>query len=146
VIVNNNLKNCFEYIKATIEMEIYVDSIDRLIKYYKLFSVSNRLIILNILGNRRRLVSEIIDITGLSPSNVSYHLSELRKAGLIYQVKKFPHVYYEIVDKESFFILQKQILKFDESITDKNVSANKLDTIKTGCIKNICSSLVAIGD
>ena len=54
--------------------------------FFKLLGDPNRLQILKFLSPDQRIGSEIAEATGLPPSNVSFHMRALRKAGPIRKV------------------------------------------------------------
>jgi len=59
------------------------DEVKRLGQIFKLLSEPNRLRIICELGLECRPVSDIVNATGLSQTNVSFHLRILREAGLV---------------------------------------------------------------
>lgn len=64
----------------------------------KILSEPNRLRILQSMGLECAPVSAIIARTGLSQTNVSFHLRILREAGLVKGEKNGPFVYYCLYD------------------------------------------------
>jgi len=74
--------------------------IDRLSAVFKLLAEPSRLRILLDLGLECRPVSAIIAGTGLSQTNVSFHLRALREAGLVKAEKQGPFVFYCLPDPE----------------------------------------------
>jgi ArsR family transcriptional regulator, cadmium/lead-responsive transcriptional repressor len=68
-------------------------------KLFRGFSDPSRLSILNALGNGVLTVSEIIQATGLTQSNVSNHLGCLRDCGLVTAQQTGRFVYYALSDK-----------------------------------------------
>ena len=72
--------------------------IDRLAKAMKILSEPNRLRILCSMGVECMPVSAIIAQTGLSQTNVSFHLRILREAGLVKSEKSGAFVYYCLYD------------------------------------------------
>ncbi|BAU04477.1 putative ArsR family transcriptional regulator [Tolypothrix sp. PCC 7601] len=67
-------------------------------KLFRGFSDPSRLSILNTLRNGSLTVSEIVDQTGLSQSNVSNHLSCLRCCDLVVRKQQGRFMYYELAD------------------------------------------------
>jgi DNA-binding transcriptional ArsR family regulator len=65
---------------------------------FKLLGEPNRLRILLSLGLECRPVSAVIAATGLSQTNVSFHLRTLREAGLVRGEPHGPFVFYCIAD------------------------------------------------
>ncbi len=60
---------------------------DKLVKILKAFGDKNRLRIIKMLQNRQLCVGEITEILGLATSTVSKHLSVLRDAGIVNDLK-----------------------------------------------------------
>ena len=65
-------------------------------KLFRGFGEPSRLAIIEALRGRSRTVSEIVDITGLSQSNVSNHLACLRNCGLLRSHSAGRFVHYEL--------------------------------------------------
>ena len=85
-------------------------------KYFKLLSDKNRLDILLSIDKKERSVTEIINMTGLSQTLVSFHLRALREARMVTTKRQGPFIYYSIAsygmidllwDFYSLFVLQK---------------------------------------
>ncbi len=74
-------------------------SIEIQAKLFRGFSDSSRLSILESLRDGAMTVSEIVETTGLSQSNVSNHLACLRDCGLVTAEQQGRFVYYELSDK-----------------------------------------------
>ena len=68
--------------------------INSLSKVLKILGEPNRLLIVTSLGLECRPVTNIVKDTGLSQSNVSFHLRILRDAGLVRAERCGPFVYY----------------------------------------------------
>jgi DNA-binding transcriptional ArsR family regulator len=68
-------------------------------KLFRGFSDPSRLSILDVLQGGALTVSEIIEATGLSQSNVSNHLGCLRDCGLVFARQQGRFVYYELSDQ-----------------------------------------------
>jgi len=75
-------------------------------KIFKLLSEPNRLKILCSLALECRPVSDIIEDTGLSQTNVSFHLRALREAGLVRPERKGAFIYYCLPDPELLRLLE----------------------------------------
>jgi len=73
-------------------------SIEIQAKLFRGFSDPSRLSILDALHNGALTVSEIVDATGLTQSNVSNHLACLRDCGLVVAEQKGRFVSYELSD------------------------------------------------
>jgi len=72
--------------------------INSLGKVLKVLGEPNRLRILTNLGLECRPVTDIVKATGLSQTNVSFHLRVLREAGLVKAERSGSHVYYCLPD------------------------------------------------
>lgn len=75
-----------------------MDRINELSTVFKLLGEPNRLRILLSLGLECRPVSAVIAATGLSQTNVSFHLRTLREAGLVRGEPHGPFVFYCLAD------------------------------------------------
>ena len=75
-----------------------MDEIKHLSEVFKLLGEPNRLRILLSLGLECRPVSAVIAATGLSQTNVSFHLRTLREAGLVRGEPHGPFVFYCLAD------------------------------------------------
>ncbi|MDP1715664.1 MAG: metalloregulator ArsR/SmtB family transcription factor [Anaerolineales bacterium] len=87
-------------------------SIEIQAKLFRGFSDPSRLSILDALRGGVLTVSEIVEATGLSQSNVSNHLGCLRDCGLVVAEKQGRFVYYELSDKRvgQLLMLADQLL------------------------------------
>lgn len=72
----------------------------------KLLAEPNRLHILRSLGLDCRPVTSIVETTGLSQSNVSFHLKLLREAGLVRPERRGAFIYYCLPDAELLQLLE----------------------------------------
>ena len=72
--------------------------VDRLAKLLKILSEPNRLKILSSMGLECVPVSAIIAKTGLSQTNVSFHLRVMREAGIVKGERNGSFVYYCLYD------------------------------------------------
>ena len=81
-------------------------------KLFRGFSDPSRLSILDALREGALTVSEIVETTGLSQSNVSNHLGCLRDCGLVTAEQKGRFVYYELSDERvgQLLMLADQLL------------------------------------
>jgi ArsR family transcriptional regulator, cadmium/lead-responsive transcriptional repressor len=73
-------------------------SIEIQAKLFRGFSDPSRLSIMDVLRDGARTVSEIVETTGLTQSNVSNHLGCLRDCGLVTAKQQGRFVYYELSD------------------------------------------------
>ena len=80
-------------------------SIKDLSGLFKLLAEPNRLKILCSLGLECRPVSDIIEATGLSQTNVSFHLRALREAGVVRPERRGAFIYYCLPDPELLQLL-----------------------------------------
>jgi len=74
---------------------------------FKLLAEPNRLRILCSLGLECRPVSDVIKATGLSQTNVSFHLRALREVGLVRPERRGAFIYYCLPDPELLQLLDK---------------------------------------
>lgn len=75
-------------------------------KLFRGFSDGSRLGILEALRSGPLMVSEIMEVTGLSQSNTSNHLSCLRDCGLVTARPEGRHVWYQLTDDRVYRVLQ----------------------------------------
>lgn len=73
-------------------------SIELQAKLFRGFGDPSRLAILEVLRSGPLTVSEIVNTTGLSQSNVSNHLGCLRDCGLVVAEQNWRHVTYHLSD------------------------------------------------
>ena len=81
--------------------------VKRLAKVFKLLGEPNRVRILCSLGLECRPVTEIIEQTGMTQTNVSFHLRALREAGLVRPERRGPFIYYCLPDPKLLHILEE---------------------------------------
>jgi DNA-binding transcriptional ArsR family regulator len=74
--------------------------INSLSKVLKILGEPNRLLIVTSLGLECLSVTSIVNDTGLSQTNVSFHLRILREAGLVRAERCGPFVYYCLPDNQ----------------------------------------------
>ena len=74
--------------------------INRIAKVMKILGEPNRLRIVTSLGLECRPVSDIVEATGMSQTNVSFHLRILREAGLVRGQRHGSFVYYCLPDNQ----------------------------------------------
>ena len=80
-------------------------SIDELSQIFKLLSEPNRVRILRSMGMECMPVSAIIEDTGLSQTNVSFHLRALREAGIVKGERRGAFVFYCLYDSHLLDLL-----------------------------------------
>lgn len=81
------------------------DQVKHLSGLFKLLAEPNRLNILCSLGMECRPVSDIVAATGLSQTNVSFHLRALREAGLVRPERRGVFIYYCLPDSKLLSLL-----------------------------------------
>lgn len=69
-------------------------------KLFKGFADPSRLLILSVISDGPKTVTEIVDRTKLSQPNTSAHLACLLECGLIHKEKRGREVFYEVSSKE----------------------------------------------
>jgi len=74
--------------------------VTHLSELFKLLAEPSRLQILCSLGLECRPVSDIVAATGLSQTNVSFHLRALREAGLVRPERHGSFIYYCLPDQD----------------------------------------------
>jgi ArsR family transcriptional regulator, cadmium/lead-responsive transcriptional repressor len=89
---------CHGLKRASKRMTTCTQTADLKAKLFRGFSDASRLSILNALRNGPLTVSEIVQQTGLSQSNVSNHLSCLRCCDLVVREQQGRFVHYELAD------------------------------------------------
>jgi len=89
--------------------------IDNLAKVMKILSEPNRLSILCSMGLECTPVSAIIEDTGLSQTNVSFHLRILREAGLVKGERRGAFIYYCLFDTTLLSLLENMSQWLDKS-------------------------------
>lgn len=82
------------------------EEIKQLSQLFKLLAEPNRLKILCGLGLECRPVSDIVAKTGLSQTNVSFHLRTLREAGLVRPERRGAFIYYCLPDATLLNLLE----------------------------------------
>ena len=91
-------------------------SVVELSQLFKLLSEPNRIRILRSMGLECMPVSAIIEDTGLSQSNVSFHLRALREAGIVKGERRGAFVFYCLYDT--------RLLDLLADLEDDKLSAN----------------------
>lgn len=90
-----------------INLKAYQDTIPDLADVFKVLSEPNRLKILLSMGLECAPVSAIIAKTGLSQTNVSFHLRILREAGLVKGERNGPFIFYCLYDTTLLDLLER---------------------------------------
>lgn len=79
----------------------------------KVFTSSVRVEIIEILQDGKKSVSELVELTGLSQSNISQHLQIMKEKGVLTPEKKGNHVFYSLSNPkiaEAFRIMREILL------------------------------------
>ncbi len=79
--------------------------VKELAQLFKLLSEPNRIRILRSMGLECTPVTAIIEDTGLSQTNVSFHLRALREAGIVKGDRRGGYVFYCLYDTELLNLL-----------------------------------------
>ena len=100
----------------------------KLAKYFKLLGDANRLAILHAVGDAERSVSEIINITKLSQTLVSFHLRALREAGIVTARRQGPFINYRIAYPGMLDVIRDfyRLLGLKDGFADAAVKAGHL--------------------
>lgn len=83
------------------------DEILAISKFFKVISDSTRLSILYILKDKKRSVSEIIEITGMEQSAISHQLRTLKDSRLVRSTRVGKSMIYQLDDEHIFDILEQ---------------------------------------
>src|SRR3990167_5377378 len=78
----------------------------------KVFSNSTRLEILNLLRDKERSVTELIEKTKLSQANISQHLSIMKSKGIVTSSRKGKNIHYKLTNPKIIkaFDIIKEVL------------------------------------
>lgn len=79
----------------------------KLAQFIKILGDTSRLSIIRSIGNKALSVTEIINETGLSQTLVSFHLRNLREAGIVTTRREGPFIYYSLKDLSLIDILDR---------------------------------------
>lgn len=71
----------------------------KLAQFIKILGDANRLTIIHKIGSGSKSVSELISVTGLSQTLVSFHLRNLRDAGVVTTRRDGPFIFYSLADQ-----------------------------------------------
>ena len=85
---------------------IETELLDRLSDFYKTFSDSTRLRILDVLLNKDSCVNEISSVLGISQSLVSHQLRTLRLSNFVKATRMGQNIIYSIADDHIKIILE----------------------------------------
>lgn len=99
-------------------------NVNQLTPIFKLLGEPNRLRILYSLELDCRPVSDIVKATGMTQTNVSFHLRLLREAGLVRPERRGPFIYYCLPDSELLGILDNLSEWLDQKSWRKEENKN----------------------
>lgn len=127
--------------------------LDLLHKFFKGFADKSRLAIFECLINSEKTVTEIVEWTGLSQSNVSNHLRQMRDSGLVEIRKEGKYIYYRVFDSRITYILMmaKDLVKgqtkeknrvLSNNVKDRSEKINKIKVLVV-CVHNSARSQMA---
>jgi DNA-binding transcriptional ArsR family regulator len=99
-----------------------VDELNRVFEsvasYFGLLSEPTRLRILHAICNTERSVSEIVETVGASQTNVSRHLNQMYRAGVVGRRKDGNTVYYKVIDENFVEICRTVCVQIASRIED----------------------------
>jgi len=98
------------------------DQVKHLSTLFKLLAEPNRLNILCNLGMECRPVSDIVAATGLSQTNVSFHLRALREAGLVRPERRGAFIFYCLPDSKLLSLLDGMQSWMERRLTNVTVT------------------------
>ncbi|RCJ15946.1 transcriptional regulator [Nostoc sp. ATCC 43529] len=93
------------------------------VKLFRGFSDHSRMSILNALRSQSLTVNEIVEVTGLTQSNISNHLGCLRCCDLVIRQQRGRFVYYQLSDPR----IGKLLDLADEILADVALGVNTCD-------------------
>ena len=101
------------------------DSLDKYSRIFKVLGEKNRLHIMSLLSKRELCVCELVDLLGISQSNVSQHLSKLKSVDLVRERRGKQWIFYSINEDK------KEILgRLLELLPDVSTEIGKIDLDK----------------
>lgn len=83
------------------------EKIVRLARCLRLLAEPNRLKLVHCLGGGWCAVGELVRLTGLSQTNVSFHLRLLREAGVVERRRQGPFVLYRLANPDLLCLLNQ---------------------------------------
>jgi len=108
-------------------MNQWIEDTARLLK---VLGEPNRLGILFAIGKESRSVTEIIRITGLSQTLVSFHLRALRRADIVRTRRDGPFIYYSLKNPHLIDILMEISELIGKTMPVETVSPEMVNSIK----------------
>jgi DNA-binding transcriptional ArsR family regulator len=79
--------------------------IEYLARVFKAFGDTSRMSIVMAIGKESRSVTELVRVTGLSQTLISFHLRIMREADIVQTVRNGPFIYYSLTDPALLDIL-----------------------------------------
>ncbi len=116
----------------------YNDSVNNLATVFKVLSEPNRLKILLSMGLECSPVSAIIARTGLSQTNVSFHLRILREAGLVKGERNGPYIFYCLYNTELLELISNMTEWRERTL--KNLSSESEPTSPLPAAKEVVAN------
>lgn len=110
------------------------------VKIFKALSDANRLRILNMLQVRPLCVCEMQNVLKLAPSTVSKHLSILRDAGFIYDVKENKWVNYYIESDTSEEMIKSLLALLQNNIPSQAQAAKDRERVAKVDRNQLCQT------
>lgn len=111
---------------------------EKLIKIFKALSDKNRLRIVKMLQQKSLCVCEITTILGLAISTVSKHLSILKEAGIIIDIKDGKWVNYHLNKNVKNIYLTGLLPLTSYWLNDDEQIMADAEKLKTTCRVNLC--------
>jgi ArsR family transcriptional regulator len=113
-----------------------------LIKLFKVLSDENRLRIINLLMDHNLCVCELEVMLNLSQSNVSRHLSKIKRINLLESSKDAQWIHYKVSD--DFVESNEQLVKYlKRKFSEEKVFQKDLETIKNYKENNLNCQLIS---
>ena len=76
-------------------------------EFFKTLAHPARIRVLEVLSDGERPVNELLPLVGIEPSHLSQQLAVLRRAGVVRSRREGSSVFYEVVDKRVFALLDE---------------------------------------
>ena len=76
-------------------------------EFFKTLAHPARIRVLEVLSDGERPVNELLPLVGIEPSHLSQQLAVLRRAGVVRSRREGSSVFYEVVDKRLFALLDE---------------------------------------
>ena len=91
---------------------------------------AKRIEIINALQNRELTVSELVDMLGISPANVSQHLAVMRQKGILTSRRQGSNIYYKVSNAKVIRVcnLMREVLL--EQLEEGEKMAKKFSRVK----------------